>query len=102
MPASLTEGYCLRHGSIAARNARSRSVRSGGSAHPAARRANVATRTQSMNGHNNRMLKTTITGSLPKPAWLAEPQKLWPAWRATGQQPEEAKRDAKLPLTKSQ
>jgi 5-methyltetrahydropteroyltriglutamate--homocysteine methyltransferase len=27
------------------------------------------------------MLKTTSTGSLPKPAWLAEPEKLWPAWR---------------------
>ncbi len=24
---------------------------------------------------------TTIAGSLPKPAWLAEPEKLWGAWR---------------------
>src|SRR4051812_29231920 len=102
MPESLTAGYCLRQGSIAARNARSRSGRGGGTAHPAARRANVATRTQSMNGHNNRMLKTTIAGSLPKPAWLAEPQKLWPAWRATGKQLEEAKRDATLLWLKAQ
>jgi len=27
------------------------------------------------------MLETTIAGSLPKPSWLAEPKKLWPAWR---------------------
>ena len=27
------------------------------------------------------MLSTTTVGSLPKPDWLAEPQKLWPAWR---------------------
>ena len=25
---------------------------------------------------------TTIAGSLPKPAWLAETHKLWPKWRA--------------------
>jgi hypothetical protein len=30
------------------------------------------------------MLRTTIAGSLPKPAWLAEPNKLWPAWRHSG------------------
>ena len=30
------------------------------------------------------MLETTIAGSLPKPAWLAEPQKLWAPWRLTG------------------
>ena len=30
------------------------------------------------------MLETTIAGSLPKPAWLAETDKLWPAWRAGG------------------
>src|ERR671935_2309681 len=27
------------------------------------------------------MLLTTIAGSLPKPAWLAEPEQLWAAWR---------------------
>ena len=31
------------------------------------------------------MLETTITGSLPKPEWLAEPEKLWPAWRFEGE-----------------
>jgi len=25
------------------------------------------------------MLETTIAGSLPKPSWLAEPEKLWAA-----------------------
>ena len=31
------------------------------------------------------MLKTTIAGSLPKPDWLAEPQKLWAPWRLEGE-----------------
>src|SRR5436309_13222206 len=48
------------------------------------------------------MLKTTIAGSLPKPAWLAEPEKLWPAWRAAGKELEEAKRDATLLWIKAQ
>src|ERR1041384_1286133 len=39
------------------------------------------------------MLKTTIAGSLPKPEWLAEPKKLWPAWRGAGAELERAKRD---------
>ena len=30
------------------------------------------------------MLETTIAGSLPKPGWLAETNKLWPAWRLAG------------------
>jgi 5-methyltetrahydropteroyltriglutamate--homocysteine methyltransferase len=30
------------------------------------------------------MLETTIAGSLPKPAWLAEPEKLWAPWRLHG------------------
>ena len=41
------------------------------------------------------MLETTIAGSLPKPSWLAEPEKLWAAWRpAEGAELEHAKRDA--------
>jgi 5-methyltetrahydropteroyltriglutamate--homocysteine methyltransferase len=48
------------------------------------------------------MFKTTIAGSLPKPSWLAEPQKLWPAWRAEGPALEEAKRDATLVWLKAQ
>jgi len=31
------------------------------------------------------MLETTIAGSLPKPDWLAEPEKLWAAWRFEGE-----------------
>ena len=32
------------------------------------------------------MLETTTAGSLPKPAWLAEPEKLWAAWRLSGEE----------------
>ncbi len=32
------------------------------------------------------MLYTTIAGSLPKPNWLAEPQKLWAPWRLEGEE----------------
>ena len=39
---------------------------------------------------------TTIAGSLPKPAWLAEPGKLWPEWRQEGAALAEAKADATL------
>src|SRR5713226_6662629 len=46
--------------------------------------------------------QTTIAGSLPKPAWLAEPNKLWPAWRASGAELERAKRDATLLWLKAQ
>ena len=28
------------------------------------------------------LFPTTVADSLPKPAWLAEPEKLWPQWRA--------------------
>ncbi|HEX2197548.1 MAG TPA: methionine synthase [Burkholderiales bacterium] len=48
------------------------------------------------------MYKTTIAGSLPKPGWLAETRKLWPAWRATGPELERAKRDATLLWLKEQ
>ena len=42
------------------------------------------------------MFPTTIAGSLPKPAWLAETNKLWPQWKAAGEALAEAKRDATL------
>jgi 5-methyltetrahydropteroyltriglutamate--homocysteine methyltransferase len=42
------------------------------------------------------MFPTTIAGSLPKPAWLAETNKLWPQWKASGDALAEAKRDATL------
>ena len=32
------------------------------------------------------MLKTTLAGSLPKPDWLAEPEKLWAPWRFEGEE----------------
>jgi 5-methyltetrahydropteroyltriglutamate--homocysteine methyltransferase len=48
------------------------------------------------------MFDTTIAGSLPKPAWLAETNKLWPAWRAQGSELERAKRDATLLWLKEQ
>ena len=48
------------------------------------------------------MFKTTIAGSLPKPGWLAETNKLWPAWRAEGAELERAKRDATLLWLKEQ
>jgi 5-methyltetrahydropteroyltriglutamate--homocysteine methyltransferase len=48
------------------------------------------------------LFATTIAGSLPKPAWLAEPNKLWPAWRADGAALENAKRDATLLALKLQ
>jgi len=42
------------------------------------------------------MLLTTIAGSLPKPAWLAEPRTLWAPWRLSGAALDEGKRDAVL------
>jgi 5-methyltetrahydropteroyltriglutamate--homocysteine methyltransferase len=48
------------------------------------------------------MFETTIAGSLPKPAWLAETNKLWPAWRAQGAELQHAKRDATLMWLKVQ
>jgi 5-methyltetrahydropteroyltriglutamate--homocysteine methyltransferase len=40
------------------------------------------------------LLQTTIVGSLPKPAWLAEPEQLWAPWRLEGQALAEGLRDA--------
>ena len=40
------------------------------------------------------MLKTTIAGSLPKPAWLATPRVLWAPWRLEGAALAEGQRDA--------
>ena len=39
-------------------------------------------------------LATTLAGSLPKPQWLAEPEKLWAPWKLEGAALEEGKRDA--------
>jgi 5-methyltetrahydropteroyltriglutamate--homocysteine methyltransferase len=41
-----------------------------------------------------RMLLTTIAGSLPKPAWLAEPERLWAPWKLAGAALDEGRHDA--------
>jgi len=48
------------------------------------------------------MFATTIAGSLPKPAWLAEPNKLWAPWRLSGEELAVAKRDATILALKLQ
>ena len=48
------------------------------------------------------MLETTTVGSLPKPDYLAEPQKLWPAWRAEGEALQRAKERAVVDWMKHQ
>jgi 5-methyltetrahydropteroyltriglutamate--homocysteine methyltransferase len=42
------------------------------------------------------MFPSTVAGSLPKPFWLAEPNKLWPQWRLQGADLAAAKLDATL------
>jgi 5-methyltetrahydropteroyltriglutamate--homocysteine methyltransferase len=41
-----------------------------------------------------KILPTSIVGSLPKPAWLAPPEKLWSPWKLEGEQLLEGKQDA--------
>jgi 5-methyltetrahydropteroyltriglutamate--homocysteine methyltransferase len=48
------------------------------------------------------MFDTTIAGSLPKPAWLAETERLWPKWKADGAELAQAKLDATLLWIKAQ
>ncbi len=48
------------------------------------------------------MFDTAIAGSLPKPAWLAENEKLWPAWKLAGAELAAAKADATLLWIKAQ
>jgi 5-methyltetrahydropteroyltriglutamate--homocysteine methyltransferase len=48
------------------------------------------------------MFPTTIAGSLPKPAWLAEPDRLWAPWRQSGAELAAAKLDATLLAIKHQ
>jgi len=40
------------------------------------------------------MFRTAIAGSLPKPAWLAETNKLWPEWKSDGAERAQAQIDA--------
>jgi 5-methyltetrahydropteroyltriglutamate--homocysteine methyltransferase len=42
----------------------------------------------------HKLIPTTIAGSLPKPAWLAEPGTLWSPWKVAEEVLAEAKRDA--------
>src|SRR6184192_3856868 len=48
------------------------------------------------------LFPTTIAGSLPKPAWLAEPNRLWAPWRLAGAELDAAKRDATILALKLQ
>ncbi|HEY2756577.1 MAG TPA: methionine synthase [Pseudolabrys sp.] len=48
------------------------------------------------------MFPATVAGSLPKPSWLAEPNKLWPQWKLSGDELAAAKLDATLLAIKLQ
>src|ERR1051325_9911798 len=48
------------------------------------------------------LFPSTVAGSLPKPSWLAEPNKLWPQWRLQGDELAAAKLDATLLAVKLQ
>src|SRR5271154_7056131 len=48
------------------------------------------------------LFPTTIAGSLPKPSWLAVPNKLWAPWRLDGEELATAKDDATLLAIKLQ
>ncbi len=43
---------------------------------------------------HHKALTTTIAGSLPKPSWLSQPERLWAPWELEGATLEEGKRDA--------
>ena len=40
------------------------------------------------------LLPTSTAGSLPKPSWLAQPEKLWSPWKLDGEELVEGKQDA--------
>ncbi|UYN99902.1 MAG: methionine synthase [Devosia sp.] len=42
----------------------------------------------------NKLLPTSTAGSLPKPSWLAQPEKLWSPWKLEGDELIEGKQDA--------
>jgi 5-methyltetrahydropteroyltriglutamate--homocysteine methyltransferase len=48
------------------------------------------------------MLQTTLAGSLPKPSWLAEPERLWAPWKLSGPELEQGKIDATILALKMQ
>jgi 5-methyltetrahydropteroyltriglutamate--homocysteine methyltransferase len=41
-----------------------------------------------------KLLPTSTAGSLPKPSWLAEPEKLWSPWKLHDEELIEGKKDA--------
>ena len=45
---------------------------------------------------SNILLPTSTAGSLPKPVWLAEPEKLWSPWKLSDEQLDEGRQDALL------
>ena len=49
-----------------------------------------------------KLFNTAIAGSLPKPAWLSETNKLWPQWKTEGEELKQAKADATLLWIKAQ
>ena len=51
---------------------------------------------------STQLFNTAIAGSLPKPAWLSETNKLWPQWKAEGEELKQAKLDATLLWIKAQ
>ncbi len=51
---------------------------------------------------SRRVFSASIAGSLPKPGWLAETHRLWPQWKASGAELEQAKADASLLWIKHQ
>ena len=51
---------------------------------------------------SRKLFPTTIAGSLPKPAWLAEPNRLWAPWRPVGEELAQAKDDATVLALKLQ
>jgi 5-methyltetrahydropteroyltriglutamate--homocysteine methyltransferase len=48
------------------------------------------------------LFPASVAGSLPKPAWLAEPEKLWAPWRLSGAELAAGKQDAALLWVKLQ
>jgi 5-methyltetrahydropteroyltriglutamate--homocysteine methyltransferase len=56
----------------------------------------------SANATASALFPTTIAGSLPKPSWLAEPNRLWAPWRLQGEELAAAKDDATILAVKLQ
>jgi 5-methyltetrahydropteroyltriglutamate--homocysteine methyltransferase len=55
-----------------------------------------------VNASMNTLFPATVCGSLPKPAWLSETNKLWPQWQQSGDELVAAKNDATTLWVKEQ